>query len=158
MTAGTGIGYILSSRIGRQVETIDHTIRFLDFVKTGIRYNAQPIEELIAQAAVQYPVLTQLAICQEYIYQGLPFLTAWQSSVEWLVREKKADRAYTALLHDFGNGVGTTDLEGQLSHCDLYLARFNEQLSGAREQYKKKGRLYILLGGFAGLAAALLIL
>ena len=152
------MGYILSSRIARQVEIIDHTIRFLNFMKTGIRYSAQPIAELLAQAATMNPVLPQLRICHEYIQQGLPFLAAWQSSVEWLIREKKASEGYTTLLRDFGNGIGTTDLDGQLSHCDLYLVRFDEQLSAAREQYRRKGRLYILLGGSAGLAAALLIL
>ncbi len=156
--AGTGIGYILSSRLGKQAETIDYTIRFIHFLKTGIRYAAQPLEELLGQGAVQYPELPQLSVCHEYMRGGLPFMTAWDTSAEWLSREKRPTARYTQLLSEFGQGVGVSDLEGQLAHCELYLARFDELLAAARAEYAKKGKLYLLLGGFAGLAAALLML
>jgi len=156
--AGTGIGYIESSRLARRVEVLDQTLGFLQFVRTGVRYSAQPVEELITQSAGHFPALPQLERCGTLLSQGFPFLQAWKKSLEDFKKRTRMETIYFQTSEAFGRGFGVTDAEGQLAHFDLYRLRYEEQLNEAREQYKRKGRLYILLGGLSGLAAALLLI
>ena len=158
MMAGTGLGYIESSRLARRVEVLDQTLRFLQFVRTGVRYSARPVEELLTQSAAQFPALPQLARCGVLLRRGIPFREAWKKSLEEMKKQSRMEAVYFQTSEEFGHDFGVTDAEGQLAHFDLYRLRYEEQLAEAREQYKRKGRLYILLGGLSGLAAALLFI
>ena len=57
----------------------------------------------------------------------------------------------------FGEKLGKTDLEGQLSHIELYRALFQKQIKEAEDDAQKKSRLYRTLGIFGGVSAAILI-
>ena len=61
------------------------------------------------------------------------------------------------LLLGFGEKLGKTDLEGQLSHIELYRALFQKQIKEAEDDAQKKSRLYRTLGIFGGVSAAILI-
>ena len=61
------------------------------------------------------------------------------------------------LLRDFGSGFGASDVEGQLSHCRLYAELFQDRLERARQEKARKGKLYLMLGSFSGIAVALFL-
>ncbi len=62
------------------------------------------------------------------------------------------------LLRSFFQKLGTTDMEGQIKNCQYYKIRMEEQYREAKTAFEQKGRLYIFLGFFAGLAFALLMI
>lgn len=70
-------------------------------------------------------------------------------------RMTKDDRV---ILLSFTEQLGCSDQAGQIQHCSLCAARLEQQLAAARLAYKDKGRLYSLLGIFAGLALLLFFL
>lgn len=58
----------------------------------------------------------------------------------------------------FYQGLGTTDLEGQLAHCGRYSRLFSHQVEQAQNLYATKGKLYRSLCALAsGMLAVLLI-
>ena len=58
----------------------------------------------------------------------------------------------------FGSQLGTTDLNGQISLCQLYVRLFEERLIQAREWKSKYAKLYLSLGVLGGLLAWILFL
>ena len=60
------------------------------------------------------------------------------------------------LIRRFGEGLGASDVEGQLTLCEEYGSRLEEQRAEARRDLREKSRLYGTLGLLGGLGAALL--
>ncbi len=46
------------------------------------------------------------------------------------------------LLFDFADGLGVTDMEGQLNHCNHYGKLFLQQVDAATVEYNEKGKLF----------------
>lgn len=89
---------------------------------------------------------------------GASFFEAWQNALMQLPHSMGLSKEDIRLLTDFGQGLGTTDVEGQLAHCELYKTMFSSRLKQAREEKEKKVKLYRMLGLFSGVAVSLLIL
>lgn len=128
-----------------------------------IRYTAAPIQEILAKAA------------EGGEFQSLPFLAEASrrmksgerpdEALEGAVKEANLsgeDCGFTEgdreLLFQFGRGLGKSDVDGQLSHCEAYRRLIGDRLTAARGEVASKGKLYITLGVSAGLAVALLLL
>ncbi|MBQ4105372.1 MAG: stage III sporulation protein AB [Clostridia bacterium] len=63
-----------------------------------------------------------------------------------------------ALLKRFGEGLGVSDTEGQISNCELYRELLSEKLAEAKDAVDKKSKLYRVLGFSMGCAVALMVL
>ena len=87
-----------------------------------------------------------------------PFSKMWQITIADFQKRWRLNGTDMALLRDFGDGLGTTDVEGQLSHIALYQGMFSKQQSGAEDDILQKSKLYKSLGLFAGVSAALMFL
>ena len=62
------------------------------------------------------------------------------------------------ILLSFASQLGASDRNGQMQLCTLTAQRLDRQLEEARKAYAEKGRLYSLLGIFAGIALVLFFL
>lgn len=63
-----------------------------------------------------------------------------------------------APVYEFGQGLGTTDLEGQLSLCACYGRIFAEKTARAKEEYNTHGKLNRSLCVLASAAIAIVLL
>ena len=61
------------------------------------------------------------------------------------------------LIEQFGAELGHTDIEGQIAHCEVTAKLLEEQIEQAREEKKKKSKLFSMLGLCFGTGIALLI-
>ncbi len=59
---------------------------------------------------------------------------------------------------DFADGLGTTDLEGQLAHCEAYANRFLQMEHAAEQEARTKGKLACCLAATASVAVAIVLL
>lgn len=59
------------------------------------------------------------------------------------------------LVYDFFSSLGSTDCDGQLAHCDLYISLVEKLVNAQREESAKKSKLYRMLGIFCGIGAGL---
>ncbi|MEG1887222.1 MAG: stage III sporulation protein AB, partial [Oscillospiraceae bacterium] len=58
----------------------------------------------------------------------------------------------------FFEGLGKSDVEGQLKHCELYEKRIGDCIADAAEQHTKKGQLYKTLSLISAAAIAVLLI
>ena len=139
IAAGTIAGYVQSHRLSQRVAQLEEMLRFLNAAQTEIRYSA-----FLQQCAARYKA-------------GEDFHTAWEEGVRTGAKGTGLTEEDQTLLRDFGSGFGASDVEGQLSHCRLYAELFQDRLERARQEKARKGKLYLMLGSFSGIAVALFL-
>lgn len=59
---------------------------------------------------------------------------------------------------EFGEGLGVSDVEGQIAHCTLYAEKLEFLLRQARTEQTQKSKLYVTLGISAGAVLGLLVM
>ena len=95
--------------------------------------------------------------CLAEMEMGSPFFDAWKQGIKKIPKETGILTCDLEMLSDFGKGLGVSDLEGQLSHLELNIEMVKLRLEESRENKKRKGRLYQMLGFSLGAAVALLL-
>lgn len=119
-----------------------------------IRYTAAPVGELLAAVADQAELAPIRAFLQRFASAVDPRVS-FVNGLSTLAGQglNNADRR---LLTGFGEGLGTTDVAGQVDHCRRFERQIAVQAADARQQASQKGRLYTSLGAAGGLVILLL--
>lgn len=154
IAAGTMAGYAQSHRLSQRVEQLEKTLRFLTAAQTEIRYSAADVAEIVQKHGSSLAFLRQ---CASHCREGEDFHSAWEEGVRTGTKGTGLTEKDRSLLRDFGDGFGASDVEGQLSHCRLYAELLGDRLERAREEKSRKGKLYLMLGSFSGIAVALFL-
>lgn len=118
--------------------------------QTEIRYTARELGGLIAEN-------TDLLLCAEAVKQQM------FSSNPCEALEKAGDAIFEnppdkKLFSDFVLGLGASDTDGQLGHISLYSQLLEEHIADAAQDNKKRSRLFVGLGIFAGVTICVLII
>ena len=150
IAAGLCIGLVKAGEMKRHERILAALIRLIQWMKTRLRYSSEPMGDLLARAAAEgdFSPLSVPAFSR-----SLPFAAGWQGFVE----QTDLPAADRLLLRRFGEELGRTDLEGQLAHMELYGELLEERRRLAAEEFRKKGRVPVVLWT-AGAAAAVLLL
>lgn len=150
IAAGAMAGYMESHRLTLRVEQLEKFMKFLSAAQTEIRFSALPVDQIVKKHGGGLPFLKA---CESCFDTGADFYTVWQDGVNRSgLTGKDKD-----LLNSFGKGFGTSDTEGQISHCLLYSELTSLSLKEAKEEKDRKSKLYQMFGIFSGMAAALLL-
>lgn len=125
-----------------------------------IRYTAAPVDELLVEVAhsSEFHMLSFLQEAAKSVDREGGFHEAWSAGLLKSGKVCGFTQEDLELLRNFGEGLGRTDIEGQLEHCRMYAAQLGERLVQARREAASKSRLYITLGVTGGMALALLLL
>jgi len=153
IAASTLVGYMESHKLSVRVEQLEAFWVFITAAKTEIRYTASPVDEIVRR----HGNMRLFTLCTEYCQSGSNFSDAWSDAVANGTKGLGLDDKDISLIHDFGAGFGTSDVEGQLAHCKLYAELITARLENAKEAKNRKAKLYFMLGVFAGMAVALLL-
>lgn len=62
------------------------------------------------------------------------------------------------VISSFLKGLGTTDIEGQITHTKHHLLRIDELINDAKEEKNRLARMYVSLGFLGGAFVAILLL
>ncbi len=151
--ASTLVGYMESHKLSVRVEQLEAFLVFIHAAQTEIRYTASPVEQIIRR----HGNMRLFTMCLENCQSGSSFTNAWSDAVTGGTKGLGFDEKDISLIHDFGAGFGTSDVDGQLAHCKLYSELILARLEIAKEAKTRKAKLYLMLGIFAGMAAALLL-
>ena len=134
MAACAGIGLAESHKLTARAEFLEDFRRFLTASQAEIQYGLVPVRELVLSIQEEMPLLKN---CAGRLLAGESFPKAF--------------------LLEFGKGLGTTGLEGQMAHVRLYQELTDTRLMQARKNCEKKGKLYRQLGLLGGAALALVL-
>lgn len=157
--AGVWLGISASMHLNRRTKTLGQIEKMIVRMDAQIRYTATPVWELAAGVAgcdefSQLSFLRELGMRQGG--QQVDFPSAWSQCIGRHGKSADLTREDQELLIEFGKGLGTSDIEGQLNHCRLYQDLFVKQRALAEQEAAAKGKLYVTLGAAGGMGLALL--
>ena len=148
----TFCGFMLSVRLKSRCKFLLAFQDFLCTLETNIRYNTDDIIRLIEKSAIN-PMLS--------VFSGTKhsdFSNYWQKAITSIPQSYGLKNDDITVLENFGKALGTTDVEGQLNHIELYKNILNSQLIKSKEEYKEKSKLYKVLGFFTGSIIAIMFI
>ena len=119
-----------------------------------MRVHALPLRQIIDKYCGDMDLLWQ---CHLLLKTGKSFDEAWKSGVAAGTKGSGLKLKDKRLIEQFGAELGHTDIEGQIAHCEVTAKLLEEQIEQAREEKKKKSKLFSMLGLFFGTGVALLI-
>lgn len=147
-------GFLEAYKLRLRVESLEHFLQFVLSIQTEIQFSAFPVRQLIARHRNEMKILQ---LCDELCSQGEEFPTAWKRAAAQGTRGIGLSKKEIRLMTEFGSGLGSSDMAGQRSHCELTTQLLRVQLEEARKEQAKKSKLYAMLGIFSGTAMALAI-
>lgn len=155
--SGTAVGFMASHRLSMRVEFLSHYLKFISFCETQIRFSAMPILEILKKQ-IDVPFISPfIKGCVRKIESGMTVSSAWEKSLREINKDMGLTDEDITVIKDFGLGLGQSDVQGQISHCQLNIKLINEILNSANENKFKKSRIYTMLGSFSGLAIVLIM-
>lgn len=129
--------------------------RLCAYIAEKIRYTAAPVAELLAGAAGESEFEAIRPFLSRFTMQE-NWRTCFEDSVRSQLSGQGLDAEDLSLIRGWGEGLGFTDVAGQVAHCRQFEERLGQQAAGARQQALSKGKLYTSLGVASGLVVTLL--
>ena len=156
--SSTAFGMTAASKLTARVTELELIIKMIEEIKTRIQYNRSTVLELFDSMNHQGDYSSLY-----FLNDIVMFLKNNPINNNLLSFEFKNDKTFLskkdqALLISSLKELGTMDIEGQLSSLTLYKIRFDEQLTLARQEQNKKGKLYRTLGILCGIGIAIVII
>ena len=152
--SGFSAGWFCSKKLLMRKDFFKRIISFISNLSTQLRYSTSDIFTLVSLSA-STSGLDLFEISDE---SGTPFYDIWTQRVNTIPAKFGLKKGDTALLLEFGEQLGKTDVDGQLKHLEMYEALFKNLLTDAENEINKKSKLYKTMGFFVGTASALMII
>lgn len=133
----------MSNKLLRRRKYISTILLFLNRLSTTICYRKDDISDIIFNLADD---------------ELSPLKNAENNQYETIINSLSFNSKDKELLTSFFKDLGTTDIDGELSHIKMYQDLFSEQYRISKEDIKSKGKLYRMLGLFSGLAFVVLFI
>lgn len=146
--AGLLKSYSLKKRVN-ELETFSSSFRDISI---EIRYFATPTDVIISKLneIKAYKSLRVFATCKESLEQTRNFSQSWNDAVDKALPYLSLDKEDAGIIKRFGDSFGTTDVEGQIANCEQYSLMLDDRLQIARDDKKKRGKMFSSLGILAG--------
>lgn len=142
-----------SHKLSVRVEKLEAFLRFLSAAKTEIRFSSMPVESIIRRHGDGISFFSYI----KDVNSNGDWVGAWNEAVNKCAMAEGFFRKDLELLEGFGAGFGASDTDGQISHFSLYANLTTAALNDAKEERNRKSKLYLMLGIFGGMAAAILL-
>lgn len=149
---GFGVGYYLSRRLKIRYDFLTAFKDFLSTLEINLRFKNTEIFSLVKSSA---PDMLKIFFKES---RENNFQLYWSDCVSGVPKSFALKNDDISLISEFGKLLGTTDIDGQINHINLYKELIDKNINNSFEELKAKSKLYKLLGIFAGLTIALLLL
>ena len=155
--AGIIAGQTASLDLSYKVRFIEEYMEFIKTLENEIRYRGTYLEQIVKNEKRDGTFYKLLQKCGFYMANGEPFPLAWEKTFSLNQNSPPLSKCLSEIIINFGLKLGTSDIEGQLSHCEYNYQLIKPYLKRAREEKIVKGKLYKVLGMCAGSAIALFV-
>lgn len=152
-----------SARLGARVTQLKAVCMLITDIGARIRYSANDLPSILRELSVmeRYTCLSFLKELAAGCDKGIP-LSDIMRTVIGRDKTKRKSGSLNAedmeLISSFTEKLGASNVSGQLDHCKLYKQLAQQGLAEAEQEYKEKGKLYCLLGVFAGLSIMIFLI
>lgn len=149
------IGNSFSVRLISRRKTLTEIVEAMSKIKTMICFGNMDVFSVISQTFGQIEGFDSYNKITE---EDLDFTCWYINCLENISASAGLCKDDIEFLKKFSLALGVTDIEGQISNCELYTTLLTEQLKKAKEEELTKCRLYRVLGFSFGSITALVIL
>lgn len=141
------LGFKFAANLNNRVKYIELFIKLICRCRAAVEYEFSTLFD-IYQKICNSPEFTPLGLKKIPPAEFSPgaFCNMLMSGGSLVPPDGEAN-----LIKEFISGLGSSDISGQISHCNQYEKLFSEHLSSAKEALKTKQKLYLSLGVFGGL-------
>ena len=149
-------GIYFSSKLKNRVDFLKDFTSFLKSLKIHLRYTSADIFTILPMCS-DSKILKPIFLKMNNINTDNSLSEIWNNSFKEIYKQYSLCKSDITAITDFGVTLGKTDVEGQLSHIELYTDIFTKALENAVSEMKTKSRLYKTMGFFLGTSVALMI-
>lgn len=149
-------GQYVAFRLTKHVRTLEKISLMLGTVENEISYLGRPTCELIKILSEKDELkeLDFLQKCLSLSKSGDDIVDAWASSIS---QSNVVNGEDACILYSFGEGLGRSDIDGQISSCKYHEKLVNEKLNEAREKRKRYASLACGLGMLSGIGVFIVL-
>ncbi|MDR3552712.1 MAG: stage III sporulation protein AB [Clostridia bacterium] len=155
-----GAGMFAAQKLVRRASQLEALIGAVGFISTEIRYSATQMNVLLARldAMAEYGRLKIFGFCGAGLDGRRGLSSVWESALEQSRPYLSLEEADYEALRVFGRSLGATDVEGQLANCENCRALLTQRLGVAREDQRRRGKMYSSLGVLTGVFFLILLI
>lgn len=150
-------GQYIAYTLNKRVRIIEKILLMLGIIENEISFLSRPTCELIARLAKRTE-LDEL----DFLKKCVPLLSEYGSISEaWVISISQTgglDKVCTDILLSFAEGLGQSDVEGQISNCRYHSELTRERLSAARGRRDRCASLSCGLGLLSGLGLFIILI
>ena len=146
----------LGRSISVRVKNLEDFSLLIMSIKTYIGFSKAPITQIMRRLENEQNLsrLGFVSVLNDNLGNGADFYEAWRRSLK-SIRINTAD---SELLQAFAEGLGGSDVNGQLENCDMFLSLIDARLQTLRPKAETRIKVCNSLGVLlAGLAVIILI-
>ena len=158
IATGAAVGIMQARKLSNRVTFFEDYICVITEIQSNISYSAAPLSEIIDNIHSRKSISPFLNKLKDFMCSDISFREAWTKTVYSFDCGGCLSDDDKKLINDFGLGLGTTDIDGQVAHCKLSLTLAADRLNLYRNEKLNKGKLYRTLGVLTGAAVGLLII
>lgn len=143
--SATMTGFYYSNKLYIRKDTLQKFINELKASVTQIRYSSDNLCDIFSDK------FSGFEFCDEQ-----PFLIQWNNLLKSY--DSKLKKSDIKLLLSFAQNLGKADVNGEISHIQMYIDMLNDCVEDAKNNINSKSKLYRTLGVSFGLLISILLL
>ncbi len=155
---GTALGITSSNNLSSRVDFLENFLKFIVFTEKEITYSTDSLSNIISKFDSNGNFKKFLTICQNELKNDASFFDSWSSAIGEVSKNLKLSERDITIVKNFGQSLGTSDIESQSIHCQLHKNLINDEISDAREVKKNKSKLYVTLGICGSITLVLILI
>lgn len=160
LTGSTSIGFLLSKGYLDRLNELKKISNLINIFQNKLKFSRKPLSEIFEEVYLMEKgsKVSEIFLKTSQKIKEMNVSEAWKSAVienSFFLNLKKED---IGIIKSFGNMLGKTDVEGQVSEINQFLSLINEQIAIAEEEKNKNSKLYKSLGTIVGLGIIILLL
>lgn len=152
------MGFVISRKLSMRVRFLQQYLQFISCIETEIRYSQRVLSEIISEYKNESEFKNFLIEVKENLKLRANFSDAWTESVHKIPNSYGLLKQDKELISEFGQELGSTDVDGQIALCSLNKSLISSILNAAKEEKTKKSKLYFMLGTSFGMCIAVILL
>lgn len=152
------MGFVISRKLSMRVRFLQQYLQFISCIETEIRYSQRVLSEIISEYKNESEFKNFLIEVKENLKLRANFSDAWTESVHKIPDSYGLLKQDKELISEFGQELGSTDVDGQIALCSLNKSLISSILNAAKEEKTKKSKLYFMLGTSFGMCIAIILL
>lgn len=157
VASSAAMGYLVSHKLSKRVAFLEQFLHFIAYIETEIRYSSTLITEIIRG----YKTEKELGCVLHEFYKILGTTgninTSWDKAVRNTYKNFGLNLREAETVINFIYNLGTNDTEGQMKYCKFNYDLISDYLKIAKDEKRKKSKLYFMLYTSAGLCLTLSI-